>query len=932
MFTKIFALLAVISISSPFLSQSNRSWVELMDDSSATFTEIRNAFENEWSGKEITKGQGYKQFKRFEHFAAPRIYPSDKTSILSTTYFEYLNFINQKKSIKAKTANVWREVGPNTVPTNGGGAGRLTFIQFHPNDVNTIFVGTPNGGLWKSVNGGSNWTNSNDYINVIGCSDMAINPIDPTIMYLATGDNDHYSTYSVGVLKSIDAGLTWNPTGLSYATNSNVRIFKMMMDPSDPNVLIAVTTSGIQRTIDGGTVWTNVSSGNYRDLEVSPFDSDVWYATTTNGFKRSIDGGASWTTITSGTPAGALSRLAIATSANEPSSIWILAAKSNYSLEGVYKSTDAGLTFTKITNDGVNMLSGDLNGADQGGQSWYDLAFGINPLNSSEMWIGGINTWKTMNGGTSWNIQSHWYGAGGTPYVHADIHDIKFLPNSNDMVILCDGGMYKTVNSGTSFTDLSEGLSISQQYLISQASKNEDLLLAGHQDNGTNRFQGAGNWRRVIGGDGMACLIDWDNNNRMVASYQYGEHRRSTNGGNSFGNIFNGLADGAWVSPIHQDPVNPNRIYALGRSKLVISDNFGTSYTEQNTGSSSTIVEMSICKSQPNVMYILQGTGGGARIRKSIDQGMTFTDVTGNLSSAAEKVNVTVDPFNPDEVFVVYSGFSAANKVWKSTTGGTTWTNISTGLPNVPCNVLLVQEGTDQNLYLGNDFGVFYRDSITKTWEVYGDSLPNSEITDLDFYYPTNMLVAGTYGRGVWRVSAMNTSDFAPIASFNSSNSTICENAVINYTSTSANSPTQYQWTFQGGTPATSTSSNPTVQYANSGSFDVELTVTNSTGSDTYNSTAYANVQNCAGLEEINSVALSIYPNPAKSTVTIECNEIIESIILIDVNGKQMMVGIEGASNLYNPTVALPEVSNGVYTLQVKTSAGVARKMLIIRK
>jgi PKD repeat protein len=904
----------------------------MMDDSTVTFTQIRNSFENEWQGKTVTKGQGYTQFKRFEHFAAPRIYPSDKIGILSTTYFEYLKFSNQNKTIQAKTTHVWHEVGPTTVPTTGGGAGRLTFVQFHPNDVNTIFVGTPNGGLWKSLNGGVNWTNSNDYINVIGCSDLAIDPIDPNKMFLATGDNDHFSTNSVGVLKTIDGGLNWNPTGLTFSVANGIRIYKMIMSPVNPDILIAVTTSGIRRTTNGGVNWFNVSGGNFRDLEVSPVNSDIWYATTTTGFKRSTDAGANWTSITSGLPTAGLSRLAIATSPDEPNSVWLLAAKSDYSLKGVYKSVDGGVTFTEITNDSDNMLAGDLLGNDAGGQAWYDLAFAINPLNSSEIWLGGINTWKSMNGGASWSIQSHWYGAGGTPYVHADIHDIKFLPNSNNLLLLCDGGIFKTVNSGSSFSDLSNGLSISQQYLIAQASKNENLLLAGHQDNGTNRYQGSSNWRRVLGGDGMACLIDWNNNNRMIASIQNGEHRLSTNGGNSFGNFLPGLAGGAWVSTIHQDPVNPNRLYVLGRSRIVISDNFGSSYSEVFTGSSAITIEMSICKSQPTIFYLIQGTGNAARVRKTIDNGQTFMDVSGNLPSSSEKVNIAVDPVNPNEVFVVYSGFSGADKVWKSTTGGTTWTNISAGLPNVPCNVLLIQEGTDQNMYLGNDFGVFYRDSITNAWEVYGDSLPNTEITDLDFYYPTSTLIAGTYGRGVWRVSALNASNYAPVASFNSTNSSICENSGINYTSTSSNTPNDYMWTFQGGTPASSTAQNPSVQYATSGSYDVQLLVSNDSGSDTYNSTAYVTVENCAGLTEVNTFLLSVYPNPAKNVITVESSQAIEALTLIDINGKRIAIDMKNISNQFNPTINLPELSNGVYTLQVETNAGVARKMVVIQK
>lgn len=215
MYFRITTICAFIAFSFALFSQTPKKWNELLDDPEVTLTQLRVAFEQEWTGKVRAKGQGYNQFKRFEYFAAPRVYPSDKIGILKETYFEHQIIQNQKKSIPSKSSKVWKEVGPNTVPTQGGGAGRLTFIEFHPNNVDEIYVGTPNGGLWKSMNGGVSWTNSNDYLSVIGCSDLEIDPTDPNVMYLATGDNDHVSTSSVGVLKSTNGGATWISTGLT---------------------------------------------------------------------------------------------------------------------------------------------------------------------------------------------------------------------------------------------------------------------------------------------------------------------------------------------------------------------------------------------------------------------------------------------------------------------------------------------------------------------------------------------------------------------------------------------------------------------------------------------------------------------------------------------------------------------------------------------
>ncbi|MCT4560574.1 MAG: T9SS type A sorting domain-containing protein [Crocinitomicaceae bacterium] len=732
-----------------------QKWYELVDDPTVPFSQVQEAFYQEWEGRVPEKGQGYKQFKRLEYYATRRLTEGESLAKLGETFPNYLNYLKTNPQVSAKVDQIWRPVGPASIPTNGGGAGRLTFLRYHPTNVSIMYIGTPNGGLWKSSNGGASWENQNDFLSVIGCSDLLIHPQGPDTMYLATGDNDHVSTYSHGVWKSVDGGNTWNNTGFTVNPSGGMRIFKMGMDPQDPQIILAATTSGLRRSVNGGQSWTIATSGNFRDLERHPGNSQTWYAATTTQVKVSTDNGASWTNA-NGIPGG-VGRIAIAVTEDNPNAVFLLVAKSDNSLMGIYKSTASGQNFTQITDDQVNMLGWDVDGNSTGGQAWYDLAFQVNPSNENEMFVGGVNVWGTSNGGQSWTIKAHWYGANGTPYVHADIHGIEYSPDNGTVYIIHDGGISKTTNAGSSFSDISSNLNISQQYKIAQASNDENLILAGHQDNGTNRMQGSGNWSRVLGGDGMDCLIDYSNNNRMIGSIQNGAHRSSTNGGNNFGNFCNGLKSGTWVSVVYQDPFDPNVVYVGGRDSLVKTTNFGQTYTMTGTGFDGDIVEMAVSPSQQGLIFILQGTGSQSKIIKSEDGGATFTNITNNLP-ASSKVHLAVDPHNPEHLWVVYSSFSSVYKVWRSRNGGDTWENISSGLPNVPCNVLFVQPQTDQNIYLGNDVGVFYRDSITETWIQFGDSLPTTEITDIDFYKSTNSIVVGTYGRGIWRTTAMNES------------------------------------------------------------------------------------------------------------------------------------------------------------------------------
>jgi photosystem II stability/assembly factor-like uncharacterized protein len=730
-------------------------WVQALESGDKTFYEIQEEFNKQWDGQTPGKGQGYKQFKRWEHHVAPRVYPSGDLSLLNNTYPNYKKYL-KNLPVKAKSGHAWSELGPSLVPSSGGGAGRLTFVRFHPNNQNIIYVGTPNGGLWKTIDGGQNWTNSNDFLSVIGCSDLLIHPTNPDIMYLATGDNDHWSSYSIGVLKSTDAGLTWNSTGMAFDVTQNVRISKMEFDPSNPEVIVAATSSGIRRTEDGGATWSIRLFGNFKDLEWPKGNTDVVYCFS-NSYKRSDDGGITWLTISNGLPANGHSRLAGAITPDADSILYILAAKGDYSLGGIYKSTDYGASFVQVTDDQVNMLNGSADGIGGGGQSWYDLAIAVSPNDEDIVWVGGINVWRTDDAGANWTIKSHWYGAQGIPYVHADIHTLDYSPDGSVFYIGNDGGLFTSLNEGQQFLDLSDGLNISQQYRISQGATLSHLI-AGHQDNGTNMYNGV-SWERVAGGDGMDCLYDRNNSNRIFAAYQNGTHLRSTNGGANFSQILQGLGGGLWVSPVHQHPTEMNTFFFGGRSDLIKTTDGGNTYDEIPTGFAGDIVEFAISESAPDVMYVIQGS----RFLRTRDGGASFENKSSGMSSGAAKEWVAIDPNKPDHVWVVMSGYTANAKVYMSKNGGDNWTNISAGLPNVPYNTLLVQNGTDQNVYLGGDVGVFFRDSLTNSWELYNEALPTVTVTDLEFHYPTNTLRAGTYGRGVWEVSAKNESAYASV-------------------------------------------------------------------------------------------------------------------------------------------------------------------------
>ncbi|MBX7095345.1 MAG: hypothetical protein K1X56_11520, partial [Flavobacteriales bacterium] len=679
----LFSFLFSIVFSGSLLAQQ---YVEMMQDPNANYYDIVAEFESYWANRPQERGKGYKVFRRWQDYMAPRVFPSGDIKLPSRAYEEFQTYLQANpQALSGPRAGNWTFMGPTGAPSNGG-AGRINFVRFHPTNTNTIYVGAPAGGLWYTLDGGVSWNTNTDQLAIIGCTDLAIDPSNTNTMYLATGDGDAGDTYSIGVLKSTDGGNTWNTTGLTWTTGQGRTISRLLINPTNPQILIAATSNGIYRTADGGANWTQVQNTNsFKDAEFKPGDPNTVYAAGTT-FWKSTNGGTTWTQVTSGLPTTNVGRFAIAITAANSAYVYILAAKNSDSgLLGVYRSTDSGTTFTTRSTT-PNYLGYNSNGADAGGQGWYDLAIAASPTNADVVVVGGVNIWRSTNGGTSFTINAHWTGSG-APYVHADIHDLVFLPGSGTTYFAgCDGGVFKTTNSGTAWSDISADLSIAQQYRIGLSTSNANLLVSGHQDNGTNKMNGT-TWSQIYGGDGMDCFIDRTNNNNIFASYVYGDFQRSTNGGGTWTNIITGLSGtAAWMAPWHQDPTTATTLYA-GYSNLFKSTNSGTNWTQISTFAvTGEVIEFDIAPSNNQVIYVVKSNA----VFKTTNGGGAWTNITGTLPvGSAAITNVEISPTDPNRAYVTFSGYSSGNKVFVTTNGGTSWTNYSTGLPNLPVNCIV---------------------------------------------------------------------------------------------------------------------------------------------------------------------------------------------------------------------------------------------------
>jgi PKD repeat protein len=853
------------------LSIFSQEWVRQMEDPTVNFYTVVNTFNNYWETHDATeKGKGWKAFKRWENFMAPRVYPSGNRDLMFNAIADYYQQKQQEEMQKALNPNLptpqagnWTLIGPTSViPSSGGGAGRANCIRVDPSNPNVYYVGAPGGGLWKSTNQGGSWTMWNtDNLTAIGVTDIAIHPTNSQIMYLATGDGDAGDTYSIGVLKSTDGGVTWNTTGLNWTVTQTRRISKLLIDPSNPNTVHAATSNGMYRTTDGGTTWSQIQAGNFKDAELRPGTPATIYAVTTTTFYRSTNSGASYTAITAGLPGAGVNRYAIAVTPANNQYVYLLAsASANNGFYGFYRSTDGGGTFTQITvTSPSNILGWASAGNDTGGQGWYDLALAASPTNANELVAGGVNIWRTTNGGSSWTLNGHWTGSG-APYVHADHHDLVYV-NGTTVLNGNDGGLFRTTNNGGSWTDLSNGLQIAQMYRLGTSATVNNLNLSGWQDNGTNRVSGT-TWTRVIGGDGMECIIDFSNANIMYGELYYGNIRKSTNGGASFTTIVNtggtGVnSNGNWVTPYVMSPSN-NQELLVGKGAMYKSTNGGTTWTTlgATTGGSGNMVGIAYAPSNTQIIYCHKQNA----MFKSTNGGTSFTNITGTLPTTSAMTYVTVSNTDPNRVYVTYSGYNSANKVFMSTNGGTSWTNYSTGLPNLPVNCIVFQNGSPNGVYVGTDVGVYYRDDNQTTWVSYSTGLPNVIVNELEIQYGAGKIRAATYGRGMWESDLFSSGNLPPVADFTSNYTSGCPGIQIQFTDLTSFNPSAWSWSFPGGTPATSIAQNPLVTYNTPGTYQVTLTATNANGTDTETKTSYITISSAGPLPLVEGFQNATFP------------------------------------------------------------------------
>jgi hypothetical protein len=743
--TKIYLIISLLcsfvgfsqfNTSAPWMSE-----VKTSKQGQATIDEQVEAFNYYWSTRDKNvRGSGYKPFMRWEYHW--RNYTNEQGYIVSSDEFwDAWRQKNQSKTNRSAAMSLpvsnWQPIGPFTHTNTGSwssGQGRVNIVHVDPSNSNTIYLGAPAGGIWKSIDNGTTWTPLTDELPQIGVSGIAVDYSNSNVIYIATGDKDAGDSYSVGVYKSIDGGLTWNPTGTMGGSNPS-RAGDILIHPTNNQILWCATNNGIYKTTNAGISWTQVQTGDFAqgNIRLKPSDPSTVYAVSNNRFYKSTNEGSSFLQITTGLPANS-GRMIIDVTPADANYIYILSSTTGDYFQGIYRSINSGTSFMAV-NTSTNVFEN----VDQGSQSWFDLALAVSTTNADEIYTGCLNVWKSTDGGLTLNKINNWSSPSAPSYTHADIHYLGF--HGDKLFCGSDGGIYVSSNGGTNFTDLTAGVQISQFYKIAVSKQSAANMVGGLQDNGGHAYSG-GQWKNYYGADGMDTAINPNNPNQYYGFIQFGGSMYiSNNAGNGIsGSVASPGVSGNWVTPLTANSAGDLFAGYNNLFKLVSG-----AWVQQNTTpiGSGNIELISVDPSNDNTMYVANGSG----LYKSTDLGVTFTNV---YSASSAITSIEVHSSDSSIVYLTTSG--VGGQVLKSTNGGTTFTNFSTGLPSIGKNIIVHQgRNTDNPLYLGTTLGVFYRDDSMTSWQPFDINLPNVSVTDLEVNLEDAKLVAATYGRGIWQ-------------------------------------------------------------------------------------------------------------------------------------------------------------------------------------
>lgn len=709
-------------------------------------------------------------------FYEQRAYPANQIPLdWKESALAHIEKRNLSKS--SKSAISWNSVGPYNV------GGRVRAIAISNANPNVVYASSVSGGIFKSTDAGALWTPTSDYAANLAISSIVINPTDNNIIYAGTGEGffNYDAVRGEGVLKSTDGGVSWmmlksfsGPLGYPYYIND------LYLRPDSVNILYAASNYGVFKTTNSGSNWNFIHQGtSARATQIvhDPNNPLIFYVCygnhTQDGIYKTTNGGASFTKLTTGFPTVGYNRIALTISKSNPSILYAsLDSVSTHYTHSIQKSTDGGASWFAVGKP----IDTQLGGSHLGGQGWYNNVIAVHPTDPNIVFAAGINLFKSTNGGTNWSMIAFGYSGTSYPYVHVDHHEIEFHPTTPSIMYFgTDGGVFKSTNTGSTFSELNNGLATTQFY-SGAVHPTQEIFYGGTQDNGTVKSNTLPNWSMVFGGDGGATAVDYNTPTNVYTEYVELCIMKSTNSGSTWFKSITGIPAGPnpydgttdrvlFIAPYVMDPTNPGTLVA-GTYKVYRTTNGAALWssisgdlTGDGTGTTgSKISAIAIAKSSSATIYV--GTTGGtssSRVQVTTNTGTSWSLVSKLPLPNRWVTSIAIDPANASNVWVGYSGYNTntpttPGHIFKSTNMGTTWSDVSGNLPDIPVNAIILDPLSTNHILVGTDLGIFESFNGGTTWVQENNGMANVVVADLDLR-GDSYVFAATHGRGMFKLS-----------------------------------------------------------------------------------------------------------------------------------------------------------------------------------
>ena len=679
----------------------------------------------------------------------------------------------------------WQWLGPANI------GGRTRAIVIHPTRPNTMWVASVGGGAWRTDDGGATFAPVDDQMANLAITTLALSPQAPNTLYAGSGEG-YYTVDALrgaGIFRTTD-GVNWSQLPATAVPDFHY-VNRIAVAATGPAVL-AATRSGIFRSVDAArATWTRALQADIADVDMHPTDRQKGIAGGTRNGQAyvSIDGGQSWKPATPSRPW--TGRVEVTYARKNPEVVY--ASVANGSGE-IWRSKDGGQTY-----EPMRTITADGDPADYlGNQGWYDnVIWAGDPTNENVVIVGGVDLWKSTNGGdTLVDISSWWWPAS----AHADHHAITAHPGydgkTNRVVFFGnDGGVYRapdvmTVGGNPAPPRVNGWVRLNNNYGVTQfysgsGHEQSGKVVGGTQDNGTLVYTSATgtSWRTMFGGDGGWSASHPTDANVMYGEYVYLNIHRSLDGGATSQFISGQYYEPAarqwrwkpapfsipdaqastalFIAPFVIDPAMPDRLLGGGLdlwrtddARTPNTNTSGPTWRSIKRSVGSPITAIAIMPGNSNRIWVGHRNGDVYRTDNGTNAAPSWQklDDRGALASQLPDryvTRITPDPQNADVVFVTFGGYSRGN-IWRTIDGAVTWRNVGANLPEAPIRSVVVHATNSKFVYLGTEVGVFASEDGGTMWSATNEGPTNCSVDEL--FWMGSTLVAATHGRGMFSI------------------------------------------------------------------------------------------------------------------------------------------------------------------------------------